>query len=96
MFKFDSEDLNNLVKHEIKEFIKEHEFSLLLIDMKELCRLLSLSRPTVDKVFMSDPNFPAIRVGKKFMFNRKSVEKYIEGWSLKNRGKFVEIGVEEE
>lgn len=94
MIKIESEELAKMVKEEIKSFVKEQDLGPLLIDMKELCRLLSLSRPTVDMVFMSDPNFPRIRVGKKLLFNRKAIEKYIDEWTIKNHGKVV--GKEEE
>ncbi|MCR8995956.1 helix-turn-helix domain-containing protein [Brevibacillus laterosporus] len=65
----------------------EIENHMALIDTKELCKMLSLSRPTVEKLFIYNPNFPSMRVGKKWLFNRKEVEEYINRWSIDVRKK---------
>lgn len=65
---------------------------MVLIDTKELCKMLSLSRPTVEKLFIYNPNFPAIRMGKKWLFHRKEVEAYINKWvkDVRNNGGIVD------
>ncbi|WWL81037.1 hypothetical protein V6B65_08405 [Bacillus altitudinis] len=49
--------------------------------------MLSLSRATVEKLFIYDPNFPSMRVGKKWLFNRQEVKEYINRWSIDVRKK---------
>lgn len=77
---------------QVQQRLDDLENQSMLLDMKELCKRLNLSRPTVEKLFIYDPKFPAIRVGKKWVFNRKEVEEYINRWSIdvKKKGGSVE------
>ncbi|APH06543.1 helix-turn-helix domain-containing protein [Bacillus weihaiensis] len=83
----DENELKKLALEEVRKRVEEIEEGMFLIDTKELCRLLSLSRPTVEKLFIYDPNFPSMRVGKKWIFHRKEVEEYIKRWSIDVRKK---------
>ncbi|MBT2693156.1 helix-turn-helix domain-containing protein [Bacillus sp. ISL-55] len=83
----DENELKKLYMEEVRKRVDDIEEQTLLIDTKELCKMLSLSRPTVEKLFIFNPNFPAFRVGKKWMFNRKEVEEYIKKWSIDVRKK---------
>lgn len=76
----DETELKKLYLEEIRKRTEEIEEQMLLIDTKELCKLLSLSRPTVEKLFIFNERFPCFRVGKKWMFHRKEVEEYINLW----------------
>ncbi|MBX9974207.1 helix-turn-helix domain-containing protein [Cytobacillus firmus] len=78
----DENELKKLYLEEIRKSVKEIEKEKTLIDVGELCRILSLSRPTVEKLFIHNSNFPSIRVGKKWLFPRKEVEEYIKLWSI--------------
>jgi hypothetical protein len=51
------------------------------MDTKKLCKALSLSWTTVEKIFICDPNFSKMRVGKEWVFNRQEVQDYIDKWS---------------
>ena len=64
----DEDELKKLYLEEVRKRVEEIEEDMFLIDTKELCRMLSLSRPTVEKLFIYNPNFPAMRVGKKWLF----------------------------
>ncbi|PAE25591.1 helix-turn-helix domain-containing protein [Bacillus sp. 7894-2] len=88
----DEKEIKKLYLDEVRKRVEEIEEQALLIDTKELCRMLSLSRPTVEKLFIYNQNFPSMRVGKKWLFNRKEVEKYINRWSIdvKKKGGNVE------
>ncbi|PKR83899.1 helix-turn-helix domain-containing protein [Heyndrickxia camelliae] len=83
----DEKELKELFLEEVRKRVGEIEEQMLLIDTKELCKMLSLSRPTVEKLFIYNPNFPSMRVGKKWLFNRKEVEEYINHWSIDVRKK---------
>jgi predicted DNA-binding transcriptional regulator AlpA len=71
--------LERLYKEEINKHLDrlEKERKSLLIDMKELCELLQLSRPTVEKVFLKNPDFPSMRINSKWIFNRKEVDDFL-------------------
>ncbi|MDQ0229698.1 helix-turn-helix domain-containing protein [Metabacillus malikii] len=77
----DENELKKLALEEFRKRMEEIEEDMFLIDTKELCKLLSLSRPTVEKLFIYNPDFPSIRVGKKWLFNRQEVKEYINRWS---------------
>ncbi|PGL66842.1 helix-turn-helix domain-containing protein [Bacillus sp. AFS055030] len=77
----DENELKKLYLEEVRKRVDEIEEQKLFIDVNELCKMLSLSRPTVEKLFISNPNFPSLRVGKKWLFPRKEVEEYIKRWS---------------
>lgn len=85
--KLDEQELKELYLSEVQKRLDEIELQSLLMDTKQLCRSLSLSWPTVEKLFISDPNFPKIRVGSKWLFNRKEVERYIDLWSVEVKKK---------
>jgi excisionase family DNA binding protein len=81
------DELKKLYLEEVRKRVDEIEEQMLLIDTKELCKMLSLSRPTVEKLFIYNQDFPSMRVGKKWLFPRKEVEEYIRRWSIDVRKK---------
>lgn len=76
------DELKSLYLAEVQKRLDKIEFQSMLMDSKQLCKMLSLSWPTVEKVFLRDPNFPKIRVGSKWLFNRKEVQAYVDKWSI--------------
>lgn len=87
----DQEMAKSIYLEEVRKHLQEVEKQTLLIDTKELCKMLSLSRPTVEKLFISKPGFPVMRIGKKLLFNRKEIEVYIDEWSKNVRKKGGQI-----
>lgn len=85
-------ELKKIYLEEVQKRLEDWEQQTLLINMNELCNMLSLSRPTVEKLFIYDPNFPSMRVGKKWLFNRQEVKEYINCWSkdVRKKGGSVE------
>ncbi len=83
----DDNELKELYLAEVKKKLEGIEFQSILMDSRQLCKMLSLSWPTVEKTFLIDPGFPKLRVGKKWVFNRKEVQAYIDDWSLRNKTK---------
>lgn len=88
----DDNELKKMYLEEVQKRVEQIEEQRLLFDTKELCKMLSLSRPTVDKVFLKNPDFPTIRVGKKWLFNRKEVEEFMKEWTkdVRKKGGFIE------
>jgi excisionase family DNA binding protein len=89
----DQDTAKAIYLEEVRKHIEEIEQQTLLIDIKELCKMLSLSRPTVEKLFIYNPDFPTLRIGKKYLFNRNQVVDYINRWSInvKKNGGNIEI-----
>ncbi|WML46445.1 helix-turn-helix domain-containing protein [Neobacillus sp. PS3-40] len=85
--KFNEDELKALYLEEVQKRLDKIELQSLLMDSKQLCRMLSLSWPTVEKMFLRDPNFPSIRIGSKWLFNRREVERYINLWSIEIKKK---------
>ncbi|HER2162591.1 DNA-binding protein [Peribacillus phoenicis] len=85
--KVDEDQLKSLYQAEIQKKLDQIEFESLLMNSKQLCKMLSLSWPTVEKVFLSNPDFPSIKIGSKWLFNRNEVQSYINKWSLEMRKK---------
>jgi excisionase family DNA binding protein len=83
--KLDDDELKALYLAEVQKRLDKIELQSMLMDTKQLCKMLSLSWPTVEKLFLSDSNFPSIRIGKKWLFNRKHVQEYIDRWSIEIR-----------
>jgi excisionase family DNA binding protein len=88
------EGLKELYLSELQKHLKHVEMDTMLMDSKELCKKLNLSWPTIEKLFLNDPKFPKMRVGKKWIFNRKEVQKYIDYWSNEIRQSGGEINIE--
>ncbi|MEC3814159.1 DNA-binding protein [Bacillus safensis] len=78
----DEEGLKELYLMEVEKCLQKLKMETILMDSKQLCKTLNLSWPTVEKLFLNDPNFPKIRVGKKWIFNREEVQKYINLWFI--------------
>jgi excisionase family DNA binding protein len=83
--KLDDEEVKALFLSEVKSRLDKIELEALLMNSKQLCKYLSLSWPTIEKVFLSDPNFPRIRIGSKWLFPRKEVERYIDIWTIEKQ-----------
>ncbi|TYS57898.1 helix-turn-helix domain-containing protein [Bacillus infantis] len=89
--KVDEGELKSLYLSEIQKRLDRIEFESMLMDSKQLCKMLSLSWPTVEKEFIRDPNFPKIRLGTKWLFNRSEVQQYINHWSIEIRKRGAKV-----
>lgn len=85
------EELKALYQEEIRKSIEKIQLESLLMDSKQLCKMLSLSWPTVEKLFISNPDFPYMKVGNKWIFNREDVQLFINRWSIQMRNKHIPI-----
>ncbi|MBT2729200.1 DNA-binding protein [Bacillus sp. ISL-75] len=93
-FSLNEEGLKELYLSEVQKHLENMEMDTMLMDSKQLCKKLNLSWPTIEKLFLYDPNFPKMRVGKKWLFNRKEVQKYIDYWSDEIRQKGGTINID--
>lgn len=92
-FSLNEEGLKELYRKEVQDYLKKIEMETMLMDSKQLCKMLNLSWPTIEKLFLNDPNFPSIRIGKKWAFNRREVQTYIDYWfsDIREKGGIVSI-----
>jgi hypothetical protein len=90
--KLDDNELKEIYLLEVRKRLDKFEAESLLMDSKQLCKMLSLSWPTVVETFLTDPNFPSIRLGSKWLFNRCEVQEYINRWSIEVKKRGVKIG----
>jgi hypothetical protein len=92
-FSLNEEGLKELYLTEVQKHLEKIEMETMLMDSKQLCQMLNLSWPTIEKLFLNDPNFPSIRIGKKWAFNRKEVQKYIDRWfsDIRTQGGMVNL-----
>ncbi|MEY2195325.1 helix-turn-helix domain-containing protein [Neobacillus sp. BF23-41] len=92
-FSLNEEGLKALYLQEVKKYLEKFEMETILMDSKELCKMLNLSWPTIERIFLQDHNFPSIRIGKKWMFNREKVREYIDRWAdgIREQGGNVEL-----
>jgi predicted DNA-binding transcriptional regulator AlpA len=79
------EELKAMYLAEVHKKLEEFEAELILLDSKQLCKMLSLSWPTVQQTFLADPDFPQMRIGTKWVFNKREIQEYIDTWSVKYR-----------
>ncbi|KKB33791.1 MerR family transcriptional regulator [Bacillus thermotolerans] len=79
--KLDDEQLKDLYLAEVRKRLEKFEAESYLMNSKQLCKFLNLSWPTIQQTFLIDPSFPSIRLGSKWLFNRKEVQEYIDYWS---------------
>ncbi|PGA16253.1 DNA-binding protein [Priestia aryabhattai] len=84
-FSLNEEGLRELYRKEVQKHLKKIEMETMLMDSKQLCKMLNLSWPTIEKLFLNDSNFPKIRIGKKWIFNRREVQIYIDRWSIETQ-----------
>jgi len=91
--KLDDEQLKDLYLAEVRKRLDKFEVESLLMDSKQLCKFLSLSWPTVQNTFLIDPNFPSIRLGNKWLFNRREVQDYVDRWfvDIRKQGGTIDI-----
>ncbi|WP_052728369.1 helix-turn-helix transcriptional regulator [Domibacillus tundrae] len=76
----DDEKLKAVYEAELKRRLDEIEKTAFFLTFKDLCRYTKVSNTTVYDLFLSDPEFPVIRVGVKMLFPKKEVDAYLEKW----------------
>ncbi|MBE1557008.1 DNA-binding protein [Sporosarcina limicola] len=72
------DQLERLYLQKVEERLNEIESKHYFMDSKQLTTYLNMSWPTVVKHFLYEEEFGAIRLGSKWLFNRKEVDKYMD------------------
>jgi len=71
--------VKSLLEKAIDERVKEIEQTVYFMNSKEVLKYVGMSWNSFNEHIMSDPNFTAaIRLGNKWLFNRKELDAYLE------------------
>lgn len=81
----DYEELKRIYIDKVEEHLKEIESNHYFMNTKQLCDYLNMSWPSIEKKFLYEYEFGAIRLGSKWLFNRKQVDKYMDSYYEKVR-----------
>jgi len=84
----DKKELKELYLQKVDEHIKSIGQEVFFMDSKQLSKFLNMSWNSIVTHFLSDNNFPSIRLGHKWLFPRKDVEMYLEKYykEVRNNG----------
>ncbi|WP_210471674.1 helix-turn-helix domain-containing protein [Sporosarcina sp. 6E9] len=91
VLEIDQKQLKDLYLQKVEEKLKELESEVFFMNSKQLCGYLNMSWNTIVDSFLYDDEFPSLRVGTKWLFNKKEVQKYMEKYyeELKYNGKDI-------
>jgi excisionase family DNA binding protein len=73
----DENYLKELFKQELEKK-KQEATEPILMDTKTLMTMLKCSRPTAEKLYKNNPEFPAFKVGDKWLFPTEQVKQYLK------------------
>lgn len=87
----DEQELKNIYLQKVEERLEELESMVFFMNSKQLCEYLNMSWNTIVESFLYDEEFPSLKVGTKWLFNRKEVQKYMEKYydEVKINGKDI-------
>ncbi|MEK3889637.1 helix-turn-helix domain-containing protein [Bacillus sp. FSL K6-3431] len=87
----DEQELKNIYLQKVEERLEELESVVFFMNSKQLCEYLNMSWNTIVDSFLYDEEFPSLKVGTKWLFNRKEVQKYMEKYydEVKINGKDI-------
>lgn len=87
----DEQELKNIYLQKVEERLEELESVVFFMNSKQLCEYLNMSWNTIVDSFLYDDEFPSLKVGTKWLFNRKEVQKYMEKYydEVKTNGRDI-------
>ncbi|MCM3676906.1 helix-turn-helix domain-containing protein [Peribacillus simplex] len=84
-FEIDQELLKALYLQKVEEHLQEIEMEVFFMDSKQLATYLNMSWNTIVSHLLYDEKFPKVRLGSKWLFNRKEVQEFMEKYYLEVR-----------
>ncbi|WHX25137.1 helix-turn-helix domain-containing protein [Virgibacillus halodenitrificans] len=87
-FEIDEEQLKDLYLEKVEEKLEELEAEVFFMNSKQLSAYLNMSWNTIVEHLLYEDDFPSIRLGSKWLFNRKEVKAYMEKYyeAVRNNG----------
>lgn len=77
---FNQDQLDEVVREEIKKKVSELDYCQTFWDTKELKRRTCMSWNTLQENFFHDKDFPKVKVGGKWYFPAKATNEFLIGW----------------
>ena len=78
--KVDEQVIQQLVKEEIQQKIKEVDSELVFWDRNELLRRTCMSWNFIQEQFFFHPDFPKYKVGTKWVFPAEKTKRFLLEW----------------
>ena len=78
--KVDEQVMQQLVKEEIQQKIKEVDSELVFWDRNELLRRTCMSWNFIQEQFFFHPDFPKYKVGTKWVFPAEKTKRFLLEW----------------
>lgn len=85
---FDQSQLEDMAKEALAERMKEIENDVFFMDSKQLQKFVCMSWNSIVTHLLSDSEFPAIRLGHRWLFPRQEVTEYMQKYyeAVRNSG----------
>lgn len=80
---FNQNQLDEVVREEIKKKMSEIDYCHTFWDTKELKRRTCMSWGTIQDTFFHDEDFPKMKIGGKWYFLAKETENFLISWLRK-------------
>ncbi|MGG0844083.1 helix-turn-helix domain-containing protein [Peribacillus simplex] len=84
-FEIDQELLKELYLQKVEEHLQEIEMEVFFMDSKQLATYLNMSWNTIVSHLLYDEKFPKVRLGSKWLFNRKEVQEFMKKYYVEVR-----------
>ncbi|MBK5446459.1 MULTISPECIES: helix-turn-helix domain-containing protein [unclassified Peribacillus] len=84
-FEIDQELLKELYLQKVEEHLQEIEMEVFFMDSKQLVTYLNMSWNTIVSHLLYDEKFPKVRLGSKWLFNRKEVQEFMKKYYVEVR-----------
>ena len=79
----DQQTIEEMAREAIEQRMKELDQHLFFMNSKQVLRYVNMSWNSFNDNIMSDPKFTAaIRLGNKWLFNKKELDNYLEAFFL--------------
>ena len=78
--KIDESAVQEEVRRQVAEKLKEADTELVFWDAKELMRRTCMSWNFIQQQFFYDPRFPKAKIGSKWYFPARETREFLERW----------------
>lgn len=74
----DENQLKELYLAKVDEKLKQLEQDVFFMNSKQLQKYLNMSWSSIEKLFLHDPDFGAVRLGSRWLFHKETVITYMQ------------------
>ncbi|PAL05263.1 helix-turn-helix domain-containing protein [Peribacillus simplex] len=84
-FEIDKEQLRELYLQKVEERLEALESEVFFMNSRQLAAYLNMSWNTICENLLYDQEFPSLRLGSKWLFNKKEVQMYMDKYYIEVR-----------